>query len=219
MRYYISDLHFYHESLLTKMDCRGFENCDKMHEYMIERWNKKSGKMTRSLFLGMFLWNVGKKTNDILQQLNGRLFLVKKSRQLSRGPRFDATRFEWIKPYAELNDNKRKIILSHYPIFCYNGQYRRNKEGNPKTVMMYGHVHDTHDEVLVNEFIRMTRNTKHQNPGQNEPMPIPCRMINTFCMFSDYTPLSLEEWLVLDEKRRQAIWEKDGLNYCKNAIE
>lgn len=42
MRYYISDLHFYHESLLTKMDCRGFENCDKMHEYMIERWNKKS---------------------------------------------------------------------------------------------------------------------------------------------------------------------------------
>ena len=41
MRYYISDLHFYHESLLTKMDCRGFENCDKMHEYMIERWNKK----------------------------------------------------------------------------------------------------------------------------------------------------------------------------------
>jgi len=24
---------------------------------------------------------------------------------------------------------------------------------------------------------------------------------------------------VLDEKRRQAIWEKDGLNYCKNAIE
>lgn len=60
MRYYISDLHFYHESLLTKMDCRGFENCDKMHEYMIERWNKKSGKMTRSLFLGMFLWSVGK---------------------------------------------------------------------------------------------------------------------------------------------------------------
>ena len=86
-------------------------------------------------------------------------------------------------------------------------------------MMMYGHVHDTHDEVLVNEFIRMTRNTKHQNPGRNEPMPIPCRMINTFCMFSDYTPLSLEEWLVLDEKRRQAIWEKDGLNYCKNAIE
>ena len=31
--------------------------------------------------------------------------------------RFDATRFEWIKPYAELNDNKKKIILSHYPIF------------------------------------------------------------------------------------------------------
>ena len=220
MRYYISDLHFYHESLLTKMDCRGFENCDKMHEYMIERWNKKVRENDEVVILGVVSMERGKKTNDILQQLNGRLFLVKGNHDnYLEDRRFDATRFEWIKPYAELNDNKRKIILSHYPIFCYNGQYRRNKEGNPKTVMMYGHVHDTHDEVLVNEFIRMTRNTKHQNPGQNEPMPIPCRMINTFCMFSDYTPLSLEEWLVLDEKRRREIWENDGLNYCKSAIE
>ena len=41
MRYYIADLHFYHENLNTKMDCRGFENVDEMNEYMIEKWNKK----------------------------------------------------------------------------------------------------------------------------------------------------------------------------------
>ncbi len=77
MRYYISDLHFYHESLLTKMDCRGFENCDKMHEYMIERWNKKVRENDEVVILRDVSMERGKKTNDILQQLNGRLFLVK----------------------------------------------------------------------------------------------------------------------------------------------
>ena len=117
MRYYISDLHFYHESLLTKMDCRGFENCDKMHEYMIERWNKKVRENDEVVILGDVSMERGKKTNDILQQLNGRLFLVQGNHDnYLEDRRFDATRFEWIKPYAELNDNKRKIILSHYPI-------------------------------------------------------------------------------------------------------
>ena len=108
MRYYISDLHFYHESLLTKMDCRGFENCDKMHEYMIERWNKKVRENDEVVILGDVSMERGKKTNDILQQLNGRLFLVQGNHDnYLEDRRFDATRFEWIKPYAELNDNKR----------------------------------------------------------------------------------------------------------------
>ena len=90
MRYYISDLHFYHESLLTKMDCRGFENCDKMHQYMIERWNKKVRENDEVVILGDVSMERGKKTNDILQQLNGRLFLVQgnhdKQENLPRGP-------------------------------------------------------------------------------------------------------------------------------------
>jgi hypothetical protein len=30
-------------------------------------------------------------------------------------------------------------------------------------------------------------------------------MINCFCMYSDYVPLTLEEWIALDEKRRKEI--------------
>ena len=92
MRYYISDLHFYHESLLTKMDCRGFENCDKMHEYMIERWNKKVRENDEVVILGDVSMERGKKTNDILQQLNGRLFLVQGNHDnYLEDRRFDAT--------------------------------------------------------------------------------------------------------------------------------
>lgn len=207
MRYYISDLHFYHESLLTKMDKRGFSSCEEMHEYMIHRWNEKVRPQDEVVILGDVSMARGKATSEILDCLNGRLYLILGNHDnYLQDRRFDASRFEWIKPYEELHDNKRKLILSHYPVFCYNGQYRRDKEGNPKTYMLYGHVHNTQDEVLVNEFIRRTRQTLHIGPGGTEPMPIPCQMINCFCMFSDYMPLTLEEWIEVDRERREKMW-------------
>ena len=159
----------------------------------------------------------GKQTSDMLNRLNGRLSLVVGNHDTYlKDRRFDASRFEWVKPYVELKDNKRKIILSHYPVFCYNGQYRRDKEGNPRTYMLYGHVHDTQDEVLVNEFIRQTRETLHKNVGEDLYKPIPCQMINCFCMFSDYTPLTLDEWIELDEARRQKMWGENKQIISRN---
>ena len=38
MRYYIADLHFCHENLNTRMDCRGFESGEAMNEYMIAQY-------------------------------------------------------------------------------------------------------------------------------------------------------------------------------------
>ena len=34
-----------------------------------------------------------------------------------------------------------------------------------------------------------------QSKYDEEPMPIPCNMINCFCMYSDYVPLTLDEWI------------------------
>ena len=91
-------------------------------------------------------------------------------------------------------------------------------EGTPLTYMLYGHVHNTHDERLVNEFIRITRSTMVKSARQTEEHPIPCNMINCFCMFSDYVPLTLDDWIRLDKERReeQSIWhaylEKKSLN-------
>lgn len=220
MRYYISDLHFYHESLLTKMDKRGFSSCEVMHEYIVNKWNEKVRDKDEVVILGDLSMERGKRTNDILERLNGRLYLVIGNHDnYLQDRRFDPSRFEWMKPYAELNDDKRKIVLSHYPIFCYNGQYRRDKEGSPRTYMLYGHVHDTRDELLVNEFIRQTRRTPYQVVGSEETAQIPCQMINCFCMFSDYTPLSLEEWIEVDEARRERMWREEALIRYKNALE
>lgn len=44
----------------------------------------------------------------------------------------------------------------------------------------------------------MMRKSAHQETAQ----PVPCQMINCFCMYSDYTPLTLEEWVECDQRRR-----------------
>ena len=45
LRYYIADLHFFHEALNDHMDCRGFADAAEMNEYMIEKWNKKVSQL------------------------------------------------------------------------------------------------------------------------------------------------------------------------------
>ena len=204
MRYYIADLHFYHENLNTRMDMRGFSSADEMNRYMIQKWNSKVRKNDEVVILGDFSMGKGKETNEIINQLNGTLYLVEGNHdRYLNDSEFNKERFVWIKPYAQMKDNNRKVILSHYPIFCYNGQYRYNKAGQPYVYMLYGHVHNSYDEVLVNHFQEITRQTKREILGRKECVNIPCNMINCFCMFSDYEPLTLDEWIVLDEKRRK----------------
>lgn len=207
MRYYISDLHFFHEGLNDKMDNRGFADAGEMNDFMVRQWNRRVHRNDEVVILGDFSFGKGKETKEILDCLNGKLYLIEGNHdRYLKDKEFDCSRFEWIKPYAELHDNKRKVILCHYPVFCYNGQYRRDDKGNPRSYMLYGHVHGSYDEYLVNEFIRMTRNSAKIPMGGSEAAPIPCHMINCFCKFSDYTPLTLEEWIELDEKRRERLW-------------
>lgn len=206
MRYYISDLHFFHDNMNTKMDKRGFESVEVMNEYMISQWNKKVRKNDEVVILGDLSIEKGEKTNEILRRLNGRKYLVVGNHdRYLKDKIFDKSLFKAIEPYMELNDNKRKIVLSHYPIFCYDGQYRVDENGNPKTYMLYGHVHNTYDEILVNHFQKLTRQQSRLVYHSDAARPIPCNMINCFCMFSDYAPLTLEEWIEVDAKRRAAL--------------
>ena len=163
MRYYIADLHFCHSNLNQRMDHRGFESGEAMNEYMIKQWNSRVRNGDEVVILGDFCLSRDiAEVNRILGRLMGKKYLIigNHDRYLEKKG-FDRSQFKWIEHYKELNDNKRKIILSHYPIMCYNGQYRRNG--------------------------------------------IPCQMINCFCMFSDYVPLTLDEWIQLDKKRRVKI--------------
>lgn len=206
MRYYISDLHFFHETLLNKMDCRGFADVEAMHEYMIDRWNARVRKKDEVVILGDFSVGKGPETAEILDRLNGKLYMIRGNHDwFLHDKHFGHGRFQWVADYKELRDEKRKVILSHYPVFCYNGQYHFDSMERPKSYMLYGHVHNTFDEVLINRFIMETRRERRAYDRTGEVHPIPCNMINCFCMFSDYTPLTLDEWIEVDRKRRESL--------------
>ncbi len=199
-------MHFYHHGMNERMDCRGFSSTEEMNEVMIDHWNRKVRKQDDVVILGDLSFGTAEETNQLLDRLNGKLHLIHGNHdRYVNAKGFDAFRFKWIKPYAEMSDNGRKVILCHYPIFCYNGQYKTDENGNPLTYMLYGHVHNSEDELLVDRFIKLTRESRREIRGKEGLQPIPCNMINCFCMFSDYQPLSLDEWIEVDAKRRAAI--------------
>ena len=202
MLYYTSDLHLGHANIIRHCN-RPFTNADEMDATLIKNWNNKVARSDTVYIVGDFLFRAKRPAEEYLSELKGKKHLIigNHDRYLENRD-FDRRQFKWIEHYKELNDNKRKIILSHYPIMCYNGQYRRNGEGEPKVYMLYGHVHNTFDEYIVNEHQKRIGQYKRPVRGSDELVGIPCQMINCFCMFSDYVPLTLDEWIRLDKKRR-----------------
>lgn len=200
MRYYISDQHFFHESMNVRMDKRGFASVEEMNAYMIKQWNARVNRNDEVVILGDLSVGKADETMEILSKLKGRKYLVIGNHDKFLSDKmFDRSLFIKIAPYLELNDNNRKVVLSHYPVFCYNGQYRLDDEGNGRVYMLHGHVHDTYDQALIDRFVKETRSTVRNI--RNAPLNIPCNMINCFCKWSDYVPLTLDEWILFDKRR------------------
>ena len=72
MRYYISDLHFFHENLNHSLDCRGFASAHEMNEYIIEKWNKKVREGDEVVILGDF--SAGSSHMRKCMTISGRLY-------------------------------------------------------------------------------------------------------------------------------------------------
>ena len=176
------------------MDCRGFESVGAMNDYMIKQWNSRVKKNDEVIILGdLCLSRDIKEIGDILDKLKGKKQLIIGNHDKYLDNKFfDRSKFEWIEYYKELNENNRKVVLSHYPIMCYDGQYRRDSEGKAKVYMLYGHVHNTFDEYIVNEYVQGMKQYKRPMVGTDEKYTVPCQMINCFCMFSDYIPMTLD---------------------------
>lgn len=207
MKLYISDLHFYGEKLISQLDCRKFPDVGTMNKYMVNQWNSKVKGGDQVIVLGdIFDTKNADEVNWILNRLAGKICLIEGNHDAVwlKKEGVNLNRFEWIKPYGEFDDHGYTVIASHYPTFCYNHQHVRKPDGSHRTYMLYGHVHNSYDELLVNQFQKITRETVVTN-AQGITGSIPCHMINCFCMFSDYTPMTLKEWIKIDEQRRLSL--------------
>lgn len=76
MYYFISDLHFSHNSVNKSKDMRGFSSAEELDNYMIHQWNSKVGNKDTVIVLGDFSMAKGKETNRILSRLKGKKWLI-----------------------------------------------------------------------------------------------------------------------------------------------
>lgn len=175
--FYISDSHHGHFNVI-RYDNRPFSSVEEMDDEQIRRWNSVVTPEDIVYILGDFSWYKEDKTLEILDKLNGRKVLIKGNHDRI-SPKV-AKKFEKRAEYLEIQDGDERVILSHYPIPFWNGQFR-------DTVHLYGHVHNSHQ---YNYCMNIRKELA-------QLQDIPMRMFNVGAMmpYMDYTPRTLQEIL------------------------
>lgn len=176
--FYISDLHFGHFNII-RYDNRPFRTVEEMDNILIENWNKTVSNDDTVYILGDISWHDESKTVEIFKQLNGVKVLIKGNHDNIKRDSELSKCFASIRDYAELYlDKKRKVIVSHYPIPFWNGQFR-------DAVHLYGHVHNSHQWNIFENWMNELRQLQD----------IPMRAYNVGCMMQwmEFTPRTLEE--------------------------
>ena len=112
----------------------------------MKRWNEKITNDDEVYHLGDFALSTNERFKEIADQLNGTIYLIVGNHE---GTALNnRKRFKWIKEYFELKvqDNDcqngvQRIILFHYPMRVWRGDYRGAWH-------LYGHSHNNLPDKL-----------------------------------------------------------------------
>ncbi len=132
-----ADLHICHEAVFKRRK-HLFASIEEMHETIILNWNSVVGILDEVYILGD-AWDgeITQEIVDVLLCLNGKLFLVQgnhdKIPEGSMRGMFN-TVFTGVMHYHRLEGYRRPVILSHYPLACWDGSFRGS-------MMLHGHTH------------------------------------------------------------------------------
>ena len=159
---------------------------------LIQNWNGRVTSDDTVYVLGDAFWKNEENSIRIMERLQGQKHLIQGNHDRVKGKL--RPYWESIEQYAEVNDENRLVILSHYPILFYKNQHYG-------AVMLYGHVHNTREWSLVEKWKK-----------EQWAMRIPSRLINVGCMmaYMNYTPRTLDELLDANPMPEIARDRKDG---------
>lgn len=140
--------------------------------------------------LGDISWYNATKTVAVLNELNGvkHLCVGNHDKKLLRN-RDVQKLFTEIVDYKEIQtDSDSDIVLSHYPIPCFNHHYYG-------WYHLYGHVHNSWEWNIMKQV-------KYQ---MEELYKVPCNMFNVGCMIPgmNYTPRTLEEIIQMNKEEER----------------
>lgn len=139
-KFITSDTHFGHKNVL-KFDNSPFFTIEEQDNAIVENWNSVVGPNDEVFHLGDFALSSVSYAENIFNRLNGKIYLIKGNHEKTALDRRLRSRFQFVRDYFELKDNKETFCLFHYPIHewnkCHHGAY-----------MLHGHTHghDTYSE-------------------------------------------------------------------------
>lgn len=178
--FYIADCHFGHENII-KFDGRPFKDVEHMNNAMRDNWNKVVSKEDLVYILGDFMWKFKDEDFNFVKNLNGRKILIKGNHDKAVHNKKFKNLFENIVDYKKIKDGDKTVILSHYPMIAYENSYAG------RSIHLYGHVHITKENDIVNNCIK-----------NNRCEEFPMRMYNVGAMmpYMNYTPQELNTILL-----------------------
>ena len=131
--WFTSDTHFWHENILRFCN-RPFANASEMNEVLIRNWNETVPEDGIVFHLGDFAFGGAKEWNEILNRLNGKIYLILGNHDMKQVKQGFMKRFEFVTQQMTIRVGGQTIILNHNPFLTYGGCYRN-------TWQIFGHVH------------------------------------------------------------------------------
>ena len=131
--FFTSDTHFTHANII-RFCSRPFKNVEEMDETMIANWNRVVGENDIVFHLGDFCMGGSAKWTNVLNRLNGKIYLIIGNHDMKNLKQSCSDRFEKVAMQMYIEVDKQKIYLNHCPFLCYGGAYR-------DTWQLFGHVH------------------------------------------------------------------------------
>ena len=173
--FFTSDTHFWHDNII-KFCNRPFSSIEEMNDTIIDNWNRVVDNNDIVFHLGDFCFCGSDKFKELVEKLNGRIYLILGNHDWKTIKNWHASKFEGVYQQLSIKVNGKKIYLNHFPFLCYAGTYYRFED----TVwQLFGHVHssDQNKNGLDNQRLSMLFPTQYDVGVDN----------------NNYTPVSFEQ--------------------------
>lgn len=136
LTFFTSDSHWGHKRIIELCN-RPFKDVEEMNNSLIENWNKVVPKNGVVFHLGDFAFGGSELWNKVLDQLNGKIYLILGNHDRGNLRENYIKKFELVTPQIQIDIEGRSVYLNHYPFLCYGGSYR----GENSVWQLFGHVH------------------------------------------------------------------------------
>lgn len=145
--YFTSDLHLGHRGVI-QFQHRPFQDVESMNREIIHNFNSVVHANDMLYILGDVTHRISEsEANALIGKIKGRKILIRGNHDVE----YDVSLFEDICDYRELNHEKLKYVLMHYPLMEWN-RSRHNS-----SIHLHGHIHSDgryNEENRANGILR-----------------------------------------------------------------